>query len=1015
MSGTTDSARLRQIITDLNNSDFGLFHNDQLTSCKYYDCQEFLSTFSSSKFTFSSLHLNISSLGRHFDELNALLALLNFKFGIIGITESRFVKGSPPSCNFIIDGYSVEHTPTESSAGGALLYISNHYAYKPRSDLDQIVYSPSELESVFVEISFTHRSNIVVGCIYRHPGMSVNAFNNEHLSPLLQTLSKENKSIILLGDFNINLLKCDENLDVSNFLDILGSQLLIPQITLPTRVTRDSKTLIDNIFSSVPVHQSFSGNLLHSISDHLPQFFCESFVYDDDSGESIPCYYPDWSNFKQEEFINTFRDLSWNEVLRLDSQDVNFSMETLISTVNSLVDRHLPTRKLTKKQLNKKPWITSGIVKSISRRDFFLRKFVNAKTIDSRNFYHGQFKRYRNQIVTLCRRSKINYFSNFFQRHTQNTRKIWQGVRNIISLKSSSSAKPISLEIDGIVTSDPFQVANSFNSFFSSVAESVRSTIPESDKHFSEFLRNQNPNSLFLSLVTVDEVFKLIQSLSPSKSSGPNSIPTNILKLISAEISNPLSDLINLSFQTGVFPSILKLSKVIPVFKKGSALQPSNYRPISLLSNIDKIFEKLVHKRLSSFLEVSNIVYNRQFGFRKGHSTEHALLSMIERIQKTLDKGQVAVGVFVDLQKAFDTVDHDILLSKLQHYGIRGITNQWFYSYLSNRTQLVSVGNSSSDIKSVDYGVPQGSVLGPLLFLIYLNDLHYALHFSEVEHFADDTNLFQFGNSPEILGDRLTLDLQSLTSWLNANKISINSSKTEYIIFSSRFKQAPDLQILLNGQRLNPSSYLKYLGVYVDEHLSWKPHVSELCSKLRRANGALSRVRHYVSPKILLNIYHAIFGSHLRYGCQLWAQNSNTTTRRAFILQKYALRLISFSAPRSPSTPLFSHYKILTIFDTVIVLNILFIHKFLNSSLPSDLCDTFNFQYIDHIYPTRNRILGLLKMPIVRTTNYGLQSLCHQAVSQWNSLQQLNPSQPFSEMSLISLKTLVTCYLLNQY
>ena len=237
-----------------------------------------------------------------------------------------------------------------------------------------------------------------------------------------------------------------------------------------------------------------------------------------------------------------------------------------------------------------------------------------------------------NMFSLTIRPSRTNYFSNYFQRHTRNTRKRWQGVRKIISLKSSSSTKPISLEIDGTVTSDPFQVANFFNSFFSSVAESVRSKIPKSDKHFSEFLQNQNPDSFFLAPVTPDEVSKLIQSLSPSKSSGPISIPTKILKLLSTEISNPLSSLVNVSFQTGIFPSILKLSKVILVFKIGSPLQSSNYRPISLLSNIDKIIEKLVHKRLSSFLEVNNIIFKRQFGFRKAHSTEHALLSMIERV-----------------------------------------------------------------------------------------------------------------------------------------------------------------------------------------------------------------------------------------------------------------------------------------------------------------------------------------------------------------------------------------------
>ena len=363
----------------------------------------------------------------------------------------------------------------------------------------------------------------------------------------------------------------------------------------------------------------------------------------------------------------------------------------------------------------------------------------------------------------------------------------------------------------------------------------------------------------------------IINNISVNKATGPHSIPTNILHLIKFNISEPLAKIVNLSFDKGIYFDCLKISKTIPTYKdKGSNLDCSNYRPISLLSNINKIIETLMHKRLYKFLTIHNCIYDLQFGFREKHSTNHALLHLTEDIRSALDDNSFAVGVFIDLQKAFDTVDHKILLDKLDYYGIRGLANDWFRSYLTNRKQFVTINGSDSDEVTMHIGVPQGSVLGPLLFLIYINDLHFAIKTCTTRHFAEDTNLLIKNKSLKQLKKYLNLDLRNLCNWLKANKISLNASKTELIVFRHPCKKMNyDLRIKIDGKKLFPSKYVKYLGISMDSHLNWSHHTNIIASKLSCAIGMLSEIRHYVSDSTLRSIYYGIFSSILTYGCQI--------------------------------------------------------------------------------------------------------------------------------------------------
>ena len=427
----------------------------------------------------------------------------------------------------------------------------------------------------------------------------------------------------------------------------------------------------------------------------------------------------------------------------------------------------------------------------------------------------------------------------------------------------------------------------------------------------------------------------IIFSLNSNKASGLNSIPYIVLFLLKYEISKQLADLFNLSFMTGVAPSVLKTAKVVPAFKKYSKLNYSNYRPISLLSNIEKILKKLMHKRLYAFLDYNNIIYDLQLGFRQQYSTSHVLINITENIRKALDDGNIGCGVFVDMQKAFDTIDHQILLAKLSHYGVRGVSNDWFKSHLSNHNQYVSINGYESGLAAINCVVPQGSALRHPSILLYINDLNQAIKFCKVHHFADDTNLLYLRNSIKKLNKLVNADLKHLRNWLNANKISLNVKKPEMIIFKSKQKKLEDdLKIKLCGKRLYPTESVKYLCVKIDANLTWQHHVNDFSIKLNRANALLFKMRKYVSLKILRSIYFAIFDSCLSYCCLVWSQNFSNI-QRILILQEKAVRITNFQPRNFRTSPLFKQNSILKFQDEICLENILFVSKSLNNLSPS--------------------------------------------------------------------------------
>ena len=477
---------------------------DLPTSSAYYTISE-LNDIDTKADSLSAFHLNTASLSFHFDTVTNILSNCNVKFDFIAISEMRAIKGVVPVHNTDISDYNFVDCPTEASKGGARLYVSHKHDFLTRNDLQ--IYKPKELESVFVEILCKNSKNLIVGCVYRHPCTSISEFNDEYLNPLLNNLSNEKKGLILMGDFNINLLNYENCSNVNDFLNAIHSHSLIPHILKPTRITAKTKTLIDNIFTNFTENTHLSGNLTYSVSDQLPQFTILETKAECKKNE--PKYVRSFKNFDKNDFLTDFLTIDWHDKNILPAQEPNSCVKKLIDTVMELVDRRVPIVKINQKQNNTrhKPWLTTGLIKSISHKQTIYKKFLKQKNKERKTILFNQYKTYRNVLTQALRQCKNNHLKSFFEKHKKDSRKVWQGIRTLIS-NTSKRLIPHTMNISSEHTSDPKIIANAFNEFFGSIADKTKSKIRKADCKPESFLRDQNAKSIFLSPTTPKEIFR---------------------------------------------------------------------------------------------------------------------------------------------------------------------------------------------------------------------------------------------------------------------------------------------------------------------------------------------------------------------------------------------------------------------------------------------------------------------------------------------------------------------------
>ena len=837
------------------------------------------------------IHLNVRSLLPKLSELKVIAN--STRAAVIGITES-WLDSSVQDSEVEIPGYVIVRNDRRRDGGGVCLYIRNDLAFNPRSDVNK-----SDTESLWIEILLPKTRPILIGVCYRPPKdykffekLENDLMNCDRLSDL---------ECYILGDFNVNVMhnknsgltKC-----VSDVCDIFD---LCQLISDPTRITDSSKSIIDLIFTSSYEKVSQSGVVDIGLSDHM-MIFCTRKISKGQIGKHQTIQIRSMKNYTAEILNDELCNVDWSGVLNCDNVHdawCNFKLE-----FTKVLDKICPVKHIRLKQRTE-PWINSDVLEAIRDRDKAL--YLYRKNNDSADYV--QYKQLRNRVQNLVRQAKRHYLSNKLDENKNNPRKLWDTLKGLgYSNKCSKSCSKINLEIDGNICFDNITVAEHFNKFYTSVASCLVEKLPSAPGMFTKASvdnyyarKGVQPNSFAFHTVEENYVLKLLKNTNCNKGTGLDNLPAKFVKDGARSIVKPILYIVNLSISSGEVPCDLKNARVVPLYKKNSRTEAGNFRPVSILPVISKILEKVIFDQLESYLKANNLTYQYQSGFRPSFSTDTCLIYLTDYIKKEMSLGRYTGMVLIDLQKAFDTVNHQILKNKLSSIGLCNSAISWFDSYLSERHQCVNVNGTSSSAMEISCGVPQGSLLGPLLFLIYVNDMECAVN-CKLLLYADDSALLVSHKDVKVIEQTLSIELQSLSHWLVDNKLSLHLGKTEAILFGTKRKlrRCSRLNITCNGHKINSQTSVKYLGLELDQSLNGDVTG---CSVIRKSASRLKflyRQCNFLPTRLRKMLCMSLIQCHFDYSCSTWYSNSSQKIKdKLQTCQNKVMRFVLSMAPRT--------------------------------------------------------------------------------------------------------------------
>lgn len=830
------------------------------------------------------------------------------------------------------------------------------------------------LDCLWTEIILPKTRPILIGSVYRSPNSDF-VYLNDILNNISNALDC-NYETLILGDFNLDLLPtCKKGL-TKDMHDYTRRNELSQMISEPTRVTLHSRTLLDHIYVNRKNYVTQSGVIPTGLSDHRLIYA----VRRANKPKHIPRKITtrSFKRFHQEAFIDDISKIPFSCIEGLD--DIDLMWYTWKTLFNEVSDAHAPLKTVTVKGEHT-PWVTDEFISMTWERDHLKKVAEKHGSLDT----WARYKKCRNKLNNLASQLKCEYFKTKIEDTKNDSSKLWSTLKE--AMHSSKHHNIASIVDNGIVVNDKCEIANVFNNFFANIGSELASKF-DSRPHTPS--TNDTLCNFRFQTVSIDSIEKQLKGLSAGKATGLDNISARLLRLSASHIAPSLTYIINFSLSHGVFPSDWKTAKVSPVFKDGTRSQVDNYRPISVLPVVSKILERVVHDQLYQYLTSNKILNKWQSGFRPGYSTTTALSYVVDDILSNMDgacgrKNYTGI-LFLDFKKAFDTVDHDILLDKLRSYGVVDSALDWFGSYLAGRYQIVQIENQYSDMMGIAFGVPQGSIIGPLLFSIYINDLPSATSESQAILYADDTAVIYSSEKISEIQQVLSTDLILIGKWLVKNKLTLNVKKTKSMLFGTptMMKRADPLILHYDSHDIEQVHVFRYLGVLLDSTLTFKDHLSMICKKISCRLGILGRVKKYLPHKYRIMVYNSLISPHFDYASCTWSNTCAKYKKCLVSLQGRAGRIILDLPRTAPTADVLSALSWIPIEQRWNYHRQVFMHKIHIAAAPDYLCDKYAHVSSSES-ATRASTSGGFCLPHSNTIWGRRRQTCH-GVNQWNAL-----------------------------
>ena len=924
------------------------------------------------------LHHNARSLmsrGKQ-ENYDVFFKSINNPFGILIFTETWLTNDKRDA--YKIKGCTPIHLlrphdqlfDLKERGGGISIFVREGIDFTHRQDLDLTL---QFIECCFIETTFNNKKYLIAG-MYRTPNTNINLFLekfNEIIEPL-----KSSHEIIILGDFNINLLKEDN--DKNMFEYCLQSNYLMPTILGATRVATKkrqngqivtSETLIDNILIKANM-KHISGLIETHISDHFPIYTSLPEITISAPNTPTVIQYRLVDDYTKRKFKNALNHTHFNTRPTADAKEV---FSEFIETFTALYDKSFPikSKTLTYKDI-RSPWVTDTLLLKIDNRDKL------SKAADKNRISRDVFANYRNKLTTELRKAKAKYFANEFKKNSNNLKKTWSIINDVLKPKTTNNTVNLTDEQGNNVKEQIIPIK--FVDYFTSIAENLTNQLPNSNSNPEDFLTNRISNTFVYLPTTEKEVSDVINDLKDN-GTGIHKISNSVLKYVNNELSPILTKIINICVNQGYFPTELKKGCISPIFKSGKKNLVSNYRPVCSLSPISKIIEKVVYNKMINFIDKYGILTKEQYGFRKNMGTDTALANYVDTVIKNLNNNKYTVSIFMDLSKAFDVLNHNILKRKLEHYGFRNNFLKFIMNFIKDREYFVSVNGHTSHSRTVNIGVPQGSTLGPLFFLLYINDMVNCaeLIFSL---FADDSTATHSDFNLKDLLDKLKLEFAKVLEWLKTNKLIINLQKTYLMVFTN--KERPEtISLNINGSIIQERTESKFLGVILDNKLTWHAHIKHISSKISKSVAILRMLRDTFPKHILKTLYLTLVYPYFNYCNLIWGSAYNSTLNPLVILQKKCIRIICNAEFLAHTDPLFKSTKLLKLKQLHELNCAIFIYKCFHSTAYANFKIMMITSSQIHQYNTRNR-------DDIRSLHHrlhlGANSFFNKGIKIWNNL-----------------------------